>query len=228
MPARASRARSAGANRPLSPTTTRSRGIFGASRSLVASVVSKVRRSRLLMPISRDRSRSARSSSASSCTSTSTSMPSANAAASRSRAAASSTRRHDDQDAVGAPGARLDHLIGVEHEILAQHRQRGRGAGRGEELRRALERRRIGEHRQARRAAALIGARQRRRIEVGADQALRRARLLDLGDQRVVAARQPALDAPPGNRAAAALARACASSAASGRARLAAAISSRL
>ena len=33
-------------------------------------------------------------------------------------------RRHDDQDAVGAPGARLDHLIGVVHEILAQHRQR--------------------------------------------------------------------------------------------------------
>ena len=51
----------------------------------------------------------------------------------------------------------------------------------------ALERRRVGQHRQAGRAAGLIGARQRGRIEVGADQALRRARLLDLGDQRVVA-----------------------------------------
>src|SRR3954452_19489025 len=31
--------------------------------------------------------------------------------------------RHDDQDAVGAMCAGLRHLIGVEHEILAQHRQ---------------------------------------------------------------------------------------------------------
>ena len=58
----------------------------------------------------------------------------------------------------------------------------------------ALERRRIGQHREARRAARLIGARERRRIEVGADQPFRRARLLDLGDQRVVAGRELALD----------------------------------
>jgi len=31
---------------------------------------------------------------------------------------------HDDENAVGAVGARLGHLIGVVHEILAQHRQR--------------------------------------------------------------------------------------------------------
>src|SRR5262249_29945078 len=36
--------------------------------------------------------------------------------------------RHDDQDAVGTPGACLHHLIGVVHEILAQRRQLGRGA----------------------------------------------------------------------------------------------------
>ena len=30
---------------------------------------------------------------------------------------------HDDEDAVGAPGARLQHLIGIEQEILAQDRQ---------------------------------------------------------------------------------------------------------
>ena len=54
MPTRASRARSSGVEMPLSPTMMRSRGTFGASRSLVASVVSKVLRSRLLMPISRD------------------------------------------------------------------------------------------------------------------------------------------------------------------------------
>ena len=44
-------------------------------------------------------------------------------------------RRHDDEDAVGAPGARLDHLIGLVHEILAQHRQRRRRARRGQVLR---------------------------------------------------------------------------------------------
>ena len=75
-PTAASRATSAGVKMPLSPTTSRSAGTSGARRSDVASVVSKVLRSRLLMPISGEARRSARSSSASSCTSTSTSMPS--------------------------------------------------------------------------------------------------------------------------------------------------------
>ena len=69
-------------------------------------------------------------------------------------------------------GARFRHLIGVEHEILAQHRQRGRRARRHHEIEMALERGRVGQHRQAGRAAGLIGPRQRRRIEIGADQAL--------------------------------------------------------
>jgi hypothetical protein len=47
--------------------------------------------------------------------------------------------RHDDQDAVGAPGARLGHLVGIVEEILAQDRQRGRRAGRAQVGRRALE-----------------------------------------------------------------------------------------
>ena len=65
-----------------------------------------------------------------------------------------------------------------------------------EKFRRALERRRVGQHRQAGRAALLIGARQRGRIEIGADQALGRARLLDLGDQAVaLVARAPSSSA---------------------------------
>ena len=32
-------------------------------------------------------------------------------------------RSHDDQDAIGAVGAGLDHLIGVVDEILAQDRE---------------------------------------------------------------------------------------------------------
>ena len=99
-------------------------------------------------------------------------------------------RRHDDQDAVGAMSAGLDHLIGVVHEILAQHRQRRGGARGDHEVEMALERRRVGQHRQARRAAGLIGPRQRRRIEIGADQAFRRRGLLHFRDQRVVAARE--------------------------------------
>src|SRR5215470_375505 len=97
--------------------------------------------------------------------------------------------RHDDQDAVGAPGARLRHLIRVVHEILAQRRQLGGGAHGGEIVGLALERRRIGEHRETRCTARRIGARQRRRIEVGANEALRGARLLDLRNQSVAAAR---------------------------------------
>ena len=194
MPTRASRARSSGVAMPLSPTMMRSRGTMGASRSLVASVVSKVLRSRLLMPIRRDFSLSARSSSSALWTSSSTSMPSAKAASSSALRGRVVDAGHDDQDAVGAPGARLRDLIGLVHEVLAQRRQRGGVARGGQELGPALERRRVGEHRQAGRAAGLVGARQRRRIEIGADQSLRRARLLDLGDQRIVAGRKLALD----------------------------------
>ena len=53
MPTPRQRAKSAGVKMPLSPTTIRSRGTIGASRSLTSSDVSKVCRSRLLMPISR-------------------------------------------------------------------------------------------------------------------------------------------------------------------------------
>src|SRR5579859_2955254 len=90
MPTCASRDRSDGAKMPLSPMITRSLGISGASASLVASVVSKVRRLRLLTPIIGERSLSARSSSARSWISIRTSMPYAMAACSISLAAASS------------------------------------------------------------------------------------------------------------------------------------------
>ena len=71
-----------------------------------------------------------------------------------------------------------------------------------EEFRLALERRRVGQHREAGGAARLVGARERRRIEIGADQALRRARLLDLGDQRVVAGARACVRSRRGSRAA--------------------------
>ena len=104
-------------------------------------------------------------------------------------------------------------------------RSAGRRAGcarRGEELRRALERGRVGEDREAGRAARLIGAGQRRRVEVGADQALGGARLLDLGDQRPIRLRRAWHRAPGESRAPAGAALARASRSASGMAALAA------
>ena len=105
-------------------------------------------------------------------------------------------RCHDDQDAVGAVGARFDHLVGVVHEILAQHRQAGGRAGRHHEIEMALKRRRVGQHRKTRSAAGFIGACKCRRVEVGADQALRGRSLLYFGDQRVFAVGQLCADRP--------------------------------
>ena len=99
-------------------------------------------------------------------------------------------RGHDDQDAVRAMGAGFHHLIGVEHEILAQHWQAGRRARRDHEVEMALEGGRVGQHRQARRAAGLVSLRQCRRIEIGADQPLRRRGLFHFRDQRIIAARK--------------------------------------
>ncbi len=81
-------------------------------------------------------------------------------------------RRHDDQDAIGAQARDSIDLIWLVDEILAQRRQARRVARLAEEFRFALERRPIGEHRQARRAAGLIGFGELRRVEIGADQAL--------------------------------------------------------
>ena len=94
----------------------------------VARSTCRVLRLRLLIPISRDVSRSARASSASSCTSTRTSMP-------NSLARRDSPEPHDRRgrprsgDAVGAQRPGLDHLIGLEHEVLAQAGQDGRPRG---------------------------------------------------------------------------------------------------
>ena len=103
-------------------------------------------------------------------------------------------RRHDDQDAIGPQRARFHDLVGLVDEILAQHRQGGRRARLRQELGPALERGRVGEHRQTGGAARLIGFGERRRIEIGADKPLRGAGLFDLGDQRIIAAGDRALD----------------------------------
>src|SRR5580704_2390809 len=102
-------------------------------------------------------------------------------------------RGHDDQDAIGAVSARFGDLIRIVHEILAQHRQRHVGAGRAQVIEMALERRRIGQDRKAGGAACFISLGQGRRIEIVANEPPRRARLLDLGDQRKIAGLEPPL-----------------------------------
>ncbi len=195
MPAAARRSTSARVKMPLSPTTMRSFGTRGASSSDTASEVSKVRRLRLLMPMSRVPSGSARSSSRGVVhLDEHVHAERLRASATRARASSSVTLAMMTRMQSAPHGARLEHLVGLEEEILAQHRQAGGLAGGGEILGPALERRLVGQHREAGRAALGIGAGERRRIEIGADEALRRARLLDLGDQRRAIGREMALD----------------------------------
>ena len=87
------------------------------------------------------RGASARSSSASSWTSTSTSMPRSSGGVLERARLVVVDAGHDDQDAVGAQRPGLVDLIGLEEEVLAEHRQRDGGAGGDEVLRRALEER---------------------------------------------------------------------------------------
>ncbi len=46
---------------------------------------------------------------------------------------------HDDEDRIGAPGARFVNLVRIEKEVLSQCRKTDSLAGRGQELRRTLE-----------------------------------------------------------------------------------------
>ena len=64
-------------------------------------------------------------------------------------------RRHDDQDAVGAQRPRLEHLIGIDHEVLAQRRQARRLTRRRQKFRPSLKRWRVGQHRETGGAAGL-------------------------------------------------------------------------
>ena len=156
MPTVASASRSAGEEIPLSPTTMRSardsrrQPLAGGERRLEGLEIAVVDADQPRASAAA-RARARRSS----CTSSSTSMPNAMRRLLELPRGAVVDRRHDDQDAVGAPGPRFGDLVGVVHEVLAQDRERGRGARGGEIFRPALERGRIGEHRQASRAAGL-------------------------------------------------------------------------
>src|SRR5690606_31673399 len=99
-------------------------------------------------------------------------------------------RRHYEEDADRAKRARLHHLIGIDHEILAKDGERHRRPRRNEILIRALEIGNVRQHRKAGRAALGIGFGEQRRIEIIADHAFRGRGFLDLRDQAVVAVRK--------------------------------------
>ena len=87
-------------------------------------------------------------------------------------------------------GPRLEHLVFIDHEVLAQHRQRAGRARLLQVLGRALEELHVGQHRQAGRAMLRIARRDLGRHEALAQHALAGAGLLDLGDHGRLALRR--------------------------------------
>ena len=83
-------------------------------------------------------------------------------------------RGHDEQHRVGADAARFEHLDLVDHEVLAQRRERGRLARGLQVADRATEERIVGEHRQRGRSPGFVLPGRRLRIEVGSELTLRR------------------------------------------------------
>ena len=88
----------------------------------------------------------------------------------------------DEEDAVRPQHARLQHLVGVDGEVLAQHRQAGRLAGAHQVRIRPLEEVHVGEHGEAGGPGLGVGAGDGLGVEVGAQHALAGGGLLDLGD----------------------------------------------
>ena len=108
-------------------------------------------------------------------------------------------RGDDEQDAVRAERARLEHLPGVDDEVLAQRRQGGGVAGRRQVRVVALEVALVGEDGKAGGPGGLVGAGDADRLELGPDHALARGGLLDLRDNARATIPQGRGE-PPGRR----------------------------
>src|SRR3546814_1194459 len=91
----------------------------------------------------------------------------------------------DQQYAVRAKGPRLCHLPGVDHEILAEHRQINFRPRRDQIFIRPHEPGLIGQHGKAGCATRLIGAGMGRRVEILPYQSLGRASFLHFRDQPI-------------------------------------------
>ena len=117
------------------------------------------------------------------CDSTSGSIPRSRAAAIKARSSSSSQARGDQQDRVGAGGPSVEHLVGVDQEVLAEQRDVDHVTDRREVLERPAEVGPLREHRDGGGAGGGVGACLGDRIGVGGDRTGRRRRALHLGDQ---------------------------------------------
>ena len=99
----------------------------------------------------------------------------------------------NQKDAIRAERPRLVDLVGVDDEVLAQHRQPARRPRLHQMAVGAAEERLVGEHRKRRRTSLGVVARNRLRIEVLAQHPLARRRLLQLRDDRRLAGRDARL-----------------------------------
>ena len=88
----------------------------------------------------------------------------------------------NEQDAIGPHGTGFHHLVLIDHEVLAQHRQLAGRTGLLQVGDRALEEALVGQHTQAGRAVARVAVGDLGGAEVRAQDALAGAGLLDLGD----------------------------------------------
>ena len=95
----------------------------------------------------------------------------------------------DQQDGRGSAVGRLPDLIGIDDEVLAQHRHSHGMGGCTKVVKGAAEARRLSEHRDGVGARRLVGLRTGSGVECGRDRALARRAAFDLGDQRKAAAR---------------------------------------
>ena len=158
------RAQLLGARRcPTPRRRSRRPGSSSISRSVRSTSTLKSRRSRLLTPIDLGARARARARAPRRRAPRRARRGRARAPASCSAASSRGVERGDDQQhRVGAGRARLVQLVGVDDEVLAQHRQRAAARARAQVLERAAEVRPLGQHRQRDRAAALVGARRSR------------------------------------------------------------------
>ncbi len=122
----------------------------------------KSARSRLLIPITSASSSSASSSSSSRWISTSTSRSSSRARSMQPAELARGRRAHHHQHRVAPGRLGLEQLVGIDREVLAQDREPGRRARLAQVVEGAAEVLLLGEDRQRRGAAALVGLHQRR------------------------------------------------------------------
>ena len=151
---------------PLSRTATRSRPIRPSRRSAAGTSTSSDSRSRAFTPITSASVASARSRSSSECVSTSGSDPEVAGRREHRGQLDVGQAGRDQQHGVGARGARLDDLGGIDQEVLPQDRDAPRRreprGGRPASRRSAW----LGEHRDDRGPARVVGARLEHRVGV--------------------------------------------------------------